>query len=151
MKQFSFTVLAAAALALFSAGAAWGQSFGPSERDFEKFIAQMAEMDKKSQFKLVRETLTEFYDVDCQVEKKRQVKRDRLASKWDFIVPGRAKRQKEDFGFRALTEKSGQGLVYLSKDETWTYGILYFNWDAQTKSWWMTGFKFDMNDAGDCI
>jgi len=133
-----------------TAGSAWGQNYGSSLEEFEKFIAQMAEMDKKSQLKLVRENLTEFYDQNCQ-ERKRPAKRDSAIAKWKFILPGAAARKKETLGFRAELGVRGQGLVYLDKNETWLYGILYFDWDNQANNWRMTGFKFDMAEPGDCL
>jgi hypothetical protein len=148
-KLSVLTTLAAVFTVLLTSGPILAQNFGPSGKDFEKFITYLAEINKKSQLNYVDETLIEHYEQNCQ-EKSRRVKKS-VTAKWDHILAGKAMRKKKRLSFKAESTGQGRGEVILSQDGTWLYGYLYFTWDTQRKNWRMTGCKFDMAETGDCL
>ncbi len=141
----------AAFLMLAFCGVARGQApnLVGSKDDFSGFIEALAEANRATQFKYALATLTERYDEGCEA-KTRQVKRDEDLKKWPAILPNQAAREKDDLSFIAESTGDGRGRVYLSKNETWLYGLLDFTWDEANKRWLMTGFQTEMPEPGEC-
>ena len=69
----------------------------------------------------------------------------------ELHIAGESRPKKEDLSFVAKQDDQGRWVVYESKNETWLYGELYFEWDESAKCWFLTGFKYEMDEPGDCI
>ena len=132
-----------------AAGQVQGQSWNKDQ--FPEFAAALAEMPPGDQKKFINESLIEYYDQDCH-EKSRQVKRDSAVHGWKYVLPNADARAKEGLSIRISTDKKiHQWRVSLDKNETWLYGLIYFDWNESARSWLVSGFKFEMDEPGDCV
>ncbi len=65
-------------------------------------------------------------------------------------MPIKQLRDKDNLSILPKEESNGQWQVYLIKDETWAFEILFFEWDETVKSWFVSGYDSDTERFDEC-
>jgi len=126
----------------FQSNPATGQIQGRNwnQDQFRDFLAAFIKMDPNDQSQYVKESLTEYYFYDCQTLQ-REVMRDTLLKEKSYVLLNISD---EMFSLWTVKETESKWRVVLTIGDTSISGLTYFEWDAEIKKWFLTGFEYGL-------